>query len=204
MARVKICGINGPAALAAASEADWIGLNFYPPSPRYVTPAQAAALVGGPTRVGLFVAPDDDEIAGAVAVAALDILQVYVHAARAAEIRRRFGLPVWRSIGVSSRADLPDGLDDVDGYVIEAKAPPGAILPAGNATTFDWTLLAGWKSPKPWLLAGGLNPGNLRAAVAASGAPAVDVSSGVERQRGIKDPALIRAFIAEARTLTNR
>lgn len=204
MTRVKICGINSPDALAAAADADWIGINFYPPSPRHVTPEQAASLVGGPTRVGLFVAPSDDEIAAATAVAALDVLQIYADPARAADIRRRFRLPVWRSIGVSSRADLPCDADsvDVDGYVIEAKAPPGAILPAGNATVFDWTLLAGWRSPKPWLLAGGLDPTNLHAAIAASGAPAVDVSSGVERQRGVKDPALIRAFIAEARALS--
>ena len=201
MTRVKICGINSPEALRAAEGADWIGLNFYPPSPRSITPAQAATLQGGPTRVGLFVQPEDDDIAAALAVASLDILQVYVDAARAADIRRRFGLPVWRSVGISARCDLPTGADEVDGYVIEAKAPPGAALPAGNATTFDWTLLAGWHAPKPWLLAGGLDPSNLRDAVLASGAPAVDVSSGVERQRGIKDPALIQAFIAAARTL---
>ena len=202
MARVKICGINGQESLSAARAADWVGFNFFPKSPRYVTPEQAASLTGGPTRVGLFVAPTDDELDAILSVAALDILQLYVDAVRASEIRRRVGCPVWRAIGVTSREDLPTAAEDVDGYIIEAKAPPGAALPGGNATAFDWSLLRGWTSPKPWLLAGGLDVQNVARALAESHAPAVDVSSGVERQRGIKDAGLIRAFIAEARALT--
>lgn len=203
MTRVKICGINSPYSLAAARDADWIGFNFFPKSPRYVTPAQAASLTGGPTRVGLFVAPTDDELDATLAVAALDILQLYVDPARASEIQRRVGRPVWRAIGVTSRDDLPTAAEDVDGYIIEAKAPAGAALPGGNAITFDWSLLRGWTSPKPWLLAGGLDVQNVGRALTESHAPAVDVASGVERQRGIKDAGLIRAFIAEARALTS-
>lgn len=199
MARVKICGINSREAIDAAATADWVGFNFYPPSPRFVAPVDAAALVGPPLRVGLFVAPSDDDIAAVLAAAPLDILQIYADLPRTAEIRRRFGLPVWRAVGVATATDLPAPGEAVDGYVIEAKAPPGATLPAGNGTAFDWSLLDGWKSPLPWLLAGGLEPANVRAAIAGSRAPAVDVSSGIERQRGIKDPDLIRAFIAEAR-----
>ena len=199
MTGVKICGINSPEALAAAAEADWVGFNFYPPSPRFVSPSAAAALMGGRCRVGLFVDPSDGEIADALAVASLDVLQLYAPPYRVAEIRRRFGRPVWRSVGVSGAGDLPTGPEEVDGYVVEAKAPPGATLPAGNAISFDWTVLHGWTSPRPWMLAGGLTPDNVGAAIRASGAPAVDVSSGVERQRGVKDPALIAAFIAAAR-----
>lgn len=199
MAQVKICGINTPDALAAAASADWIGLNFFPRSPRFVTPAIAATLTGGPTRVGLFVEPTDDDLAAALAVAALDILQIYASPDRASDIRQRFGRPVWRAVGVSHRSDLPADGEDIDGYVIESKAPTDATRPGGNALPFDWSLLDGWAAPRPWLLAGGLDPTNVRAAIAASGASAVDVASGVERERGIKDPGLVRAFIAEAR-----
>ena len=202
MARVKICGINTPEAFAAAQGADWVGFNFFPRSPRFVTPSQAAALAGGPIRVGLFVAPSDDELDATLAIAPLDILQLYVDPARAIEIRWRVARPVWRAVGVGSRADLPTDNEDIDGYVIEAKAPPDAALPGGNAQAFDWTLLEGWTAPKPWLLGGGLNAANLSRAVTQSRAPAVDVSSGVELSRGVKDPALIRAFIADARALT--
>ena len=199
MARVKICGINSPDALAAAAHADWIGLNFFPRSPRYVTPAQAAALTGGPARVGLFVDPSDDDLAATLAVAALDILQIYAGPDRASDIRRRFGRPVWRAVGVAAAADLPAAGEEVDGFVIESKAPPTAERPGGNALPFDWSVLSGWTAPRPWLLAGGLDPANVRSAIAESGAPAVDVASGVERQRGVKDAGLIDAFIAEAR-----
>ena len=200
MTRVKICGIKSQAALDAASAADWIGFNFYPPSPRFVTPMQAADLTGSPRRVGLFVAPTDDEIEAALAVARLDTLQIYAEPQRTTEIRTKFGIPVWRAVGVGRSVDLPVPGEQVDGYVIEAKAPSDAALPAGNGTPFDWSLLDGWTAPLPWLLAGGLDPANVRAAIAKSKAPAVDVSSGVERPRGVKDPDLIRAFIAEATT----
>ena len=199
MARVKICGINTPEAHAAAASADWIGLNFFPRSPRFVTPAEAAALAGGPTRVGLFVDPTDADLADTIAVARLDILQIYAPPGRASDIRRRFGLPVWRAVGVSSPSHLPDPGEDVDGYVIESKAPAAATRPGGNAVAFDWSILRGWAAPLPWMLAGGLDPVNVRTAIAASGAPAVDVASGVERVRGVKDAGLIQTFIAEAR-----
>ena len=202
MSRVKICGISTPEALAAAHDADWVGFNFYPASPRFVTPTQVAALTGRPTRVGLFVAPTDDELDATLAVAPIDILQVYVDAGRASDIRRRVGRPVWRAVGVTSRADLPGAEPDIDGYVIEAKPPAGAALPGGNAISFDWSILHGWRSAKPWLLAGGLDVSNVGQAVAASQAQSVDVSSGVERARGVKDPALVRAFIVEAHRLT--
>jgi len=196
--RVKICGINTPEAFTAAAAADWIGLNFYSKSPRFITPAQAASFSGGPTRVGLFVDPIDDDLTATLAVASLDILQLYAPPHRASEVRRRFGLPVWRAVGISDRSHLPAAGEDIDGYVIESKAPPDATPPGGNAVTFDWSILGGWTAPLPWLLAGGLDPVNVRAAIAASGARAVDVASGVERTRGVKDAHLIEAFIAEA------
>jgi phosphoribosylanthranilate isomerase len=204
LVRVKICGINSPAAYEAAvgAGADWVGFVFFPPSPRFVTPAQAAALAqpGGVDKAGLFVDPSDDDIAATLAGVDLDILQlVGTLPARAAEIRRRFGRPVWRAVGIGAAADLPTDPGGVDAHLLDAKAAPGACLPGGNAIAFDWSLLLHWAAPAPWVLAGGLTPGTVAAAIAQTGAPIVDVSSGVESSRGVKDPTLIRSFLSEAR-----
>ncbi len=201
--RVKICGINDPAAFdaAVAAGADWIGFVFFPPSPRYITPTQAAALsaraVEGPARVGLFVDPTDAEIEEALGAVRLGALQLYVDADRAGEVRSRFGVPVWRPIGIASLADLPTDAKDVDRLVLEAKPPQAATRPGGNAMRFDWSLLREWRAPAPWILAGGLNPANVVSAIRATGAAAVDVSSGVESAPGVKSRNLIRSF-AEA------
>ena len=205
MTRVKICGINSDAALDAALDAgaDWVGFVFFPPSPRHVTPQQAAGLSarrpGGPARVGLFVDPTDDDVARTLGAVALDILQIYAAPGRAAALRARFGVPVWHAAGIHTRADLPASAPGVDGLLLDAKPPADAVLPGGNAHSFDWSLLDGWTAPLPWVLAGGLTPDNVAEAIRRSGAPAVDVSSGVERSRGVKDPALIRAFVQAAR-----
>lgn len=205
--RVKICGINSPDAFDAAADiaADWLGFVFFPRSPRYVTPTQAAALSGrrrgGPLRVGLFVEPTDAEIAAVLAAVRLDLLQLYANSARVRQVRETFGLPVWRAIGVTSSNTLPSVGEGEDALVIEAKPPEGATRPGGNGTALEWSLLAGWSGPGPWLLAGGLTPDNVVAAIAASGARAVDVSSGVERAQGVKDAGLIRRFAEAARSV---
>jgi len=134
-----------------------------------------------------------------LAAVPLDVLQVYDAAERCAALRVRFGLPIWRSVGVAAASDLPATAAGVDGFVIEAKPPAGATRPGGNAVALDWSITRGWRAPLPWILAGGLTPGNVVAAIHASAAPAVDVSSGVERARGKKDPEMIRAFVAAAR-----
>lgn len=203
--RVKICGMNDAAAIdaAVAAGADWVGFVFFPPSPRYVTPAQAAALSarhpGGPERVGLFVEPEPAQIEAALAALKLDALQLYTSAGRAADLRGQFGIPVWRAIGITDAADLPVGAEGADALVLEAKPPEDATRPGGNARRFDWAALRGWTAPAPWILAGGLDPDNVAAAIAATGAPAVDVSSGVESAPGRKDPALIRRFVRNAK-----
>jgi phosphoribosylanthranilate isomerase len=209
MTRVKICGINSADAIDAAVEggADWIGFVFFPPSPRFITPSRARALSarhpsvseGGPPRVGLFVNPTEAMIAEALADVALDILQLYAAPGVARELGRRFDRPVWRAAGVASMADLPVAMDGADALLIEAKPPAGATRPGGNAVRFDWTLMRGWRAPGAWVLAGGLDPDDVGEAIRLSGATAVDVSSGVEREKGVKDPALIRAFIQAAR-----
>jgi phosphoribosylanthranilate isomerase len=205
MVRVKICGLNSEAAIDAAVEggADWIGLNFFPPSPRYVTPARARELAArhkdGPPAVGLFVNPTAAEIEAVLAEVGLDILQIYGAERELPELRARFGRPIWRPVGVVAVADLPVSMNGADALLVEAKPPPDATRPGGNAVRFDWTMTKGWRAPGPWLLAGGLDPDNVSEAIRLSGAEAVDVSSGVEREKGVKDQGLIRAFIREAR-----
>ncbi|MEA2743953.1 MAG: phosphoribosylanthranilate isomerase [Acetobacteraceae bacterium] len=205
MTKVKICGINDPLAFDTAIEAgaDWVGFVFFPPSPRYVTPAAAAALsarkANGPPRVGLFVEPTLEQITAVLGAVRLDVLQIYGALDNLAAIKIRFGLPVWRATGVGNSADLPTSALGADGLLLEAKPPQGASRPGGNAATFDWTILRGWDAPAPWMLAGGLTPANVAAAIRETGAQAVDVSSGVEKSKGVKDAALIRAFIAAAK-----
>lgn len=202
---VKICGITDAEALAAAREvgADWAGFVFFRRSPRYLTPEAARDLAASgphPPLVGLFVDPGPDEIERVLDAVPLSALQVYGREIEApALLKDRFGLPVWRAIGVATRGELPARADGADRLVIEAKPPKGATRPGGNAVSFDWTILAGWRAPAPWILAGGLTSGNVALAILASGASAVDVSSGVETAPGVKDPGLIRAFVAAAR-----
>lgn len=200
---VKICGLNDLAGrdAAIAAGADLIGLNFFPASPRYVAPAQAAQLAAGVAvpKVGLFVEPEDAAIEAVLEAVPLDYLQPYAPAERVRAIRARFGLPVIRPVHVHAATDLPRFAEGVDILLIEAPPPEGATRPGGNATAFDWSMLAGWKPGFPWLLAGGLTPETVADAIRATGAPGVDVSSGVERAKGVKDPDRIRAFIAAAR-----
>jgi len=207
---VKICGIADAEGMdaAVAAGADLVGFVFFPPSPRAVTPARAAALsarhAGGPVRVGLFVDPTDDEIAAALAALPLGLIQLHGEEtpARAAAIRARFGVAVMKALGVAEEADLAPVAafaPVVDRFLFDARPPPGGPLPGGNAQAFEWRLLAGRAVPRPWLLAGGLTPGNVAEAIRIAGAPGVDVSSGVERARGVKDAALIRAFVAAAK-----
>lgn len=205
---VKICGLSDAAAFdaAIAHGADWVGFVFFARSPRAVDPTQAAALSarhpGGAGRIGLFVRPSDEEIAGCLDRVRLDGLQIYDSAERARGIGQRFGLPVWLACAISSRADLPtepcpDG--PVERFVIESRPPMRSERPGGNGIALDWTMLRGWSAPRPWLLAGGLDPANVGEAIRQSGAAAVDVSSGVETSPGVKDPERIAAFIQAAR-----
>lgn len=203
MALVKICGINGRAGrdAAVAAGADFIGFVFFPPSPRFVTPERAAALATGVAvpKVGLFVDPDDATLATTLAAVPLDWLQLYVMPERARDIRARFGLPVIRAVHARAAAELPRDPEGADMLLVETPPPAGATRPGGNAAAFDWSMLAGWEPGFPWLLAGGLTPENVAEALRTTGAPGVDVSSGVERIRGEKDPERIRAFVAAAR-----
>lgn len=208
---IKICGISTPDALEAAirAHATYAGFVFFAKSPRNVTPAQAAALSaqgeGRVTRIGLFVDADDAAIADAVTAAGLDGLQL--HGAetpeRAAQIRARFGVPVWKALSIASADDVTRAhayAGAVDLVLFDARTPKGA-LPGGMGLSFDWSLIAHWNGPVAWGLAGGLTPGNVAEAVAKTGAPLVDTSSGVESAPGMKDEGKIAAFCAAVRAL---
>jgi phosphoribosylanthranilate isomerase len=209
----KICGLNGEAAVAAAvaGGAAYLGFVFYPPSPRAVSPARAAelcaAVPAGVRRVGLFVDADDAAIAAVLAAAPIDLLQLHgaETAARVAEIKLRFRRPVMKAVAVAAPGDvLAAGRyeDDADMLLFDAKPPRRAdALPGGNGLAFDWRLIAGREWRLPWMLSGGLTAALLPKAVRISGAEAVDVSSGVERRPGDKDPEKIRDFLAMVRTL---
>jgi phosphoribosylanthranilate isomerase len=212
--RAKICGINDAAAMHAAIDggASFVGLVFYPPSPRNVTPGLAAALAAlvpeGVVRVGLFVDADDATIAAACKHARLDMAQLHGREspARCDAVRARFGVKVMKALKIAEATDI-DAADDFDGHadwlMFDAKAPASlaGALPGGNALAFEWALLAGRRFPLPWMLAGGLTPGNVAEANRISGASVVDVSSGVESAPGRKDPAKIAAFLAAVHAL---
>lgn len=210
MAQIKICGLREPVHVAAAVEAGarYLGFNFFPKSPRAVTPSQAAELIRdippGIARVGLFVDPDDSLLEATLSEATLDMIQLHGSESpqRVTEIKERFGLPVMKAVGISEPADL-DALWDyglvADMLLVDAKPPKNSELPGGNGLAFDWRLLVGRRWLKPWLLAGGLTQDNVMEAIRLTGASGVDVSSGVEIAPGQKDEALIRGFINAAR-----
>jgi phosphoribosylanthranilate isomerase len=203
---IKICGIVTPQALDAAIRAH--AEYFFPPSPRYISMKGAADLAaraeGQITRVGLFVDAIDSAIAEAVAAASLDILQLHGTETpqRAAQLRAQFGLPVWKALTVATSADVDRAqtfAGAADLILFDAKTPKGAALPGGMGLSFDWNLVAYWKAPIAWGLAGGLTADNVAQAVRLTGAPLVDTSSGVESAPGIKDVDKIAAFCKAAR-----
>ncbi len=206
---VKICGLNAPAAIDAAAGADFGGFIFYPRSPRHVDPAAAGALAARlparVRRVAVTVDADDAALDAIVAGLAPDLVQLHGKEtpARARDIRARLAIATIKALSISTAEDLAavDAYaESVDWLLFDAKPPrrPDA-LPGGNAVSFDWTILAGRRFARPWLLSGGLDPDNVAEAIRISGATAVDVSSGVESAPGRKDPARIAAFLAAAR-----
>ena len=210
----KICGIREAIALEAAlsAGADYIGVVFFPPSPRSVTPVQAAALseqVGRRAlRVGLIVNATDVEIATILSLTPLDMLQLHgvETPERTAAVRRRFELPIIKALPIATAADVLGAAEyrnAADILLFDAKPPnrPDA-LPGGNAKSFDWTLLADNPPDGEWMLSGGLTAENVGEAIRMSGAEAVDVSSGVERSRGEKDRAMIESFLKATHSTT--
>ena len=208
--RVKICGLTDPADIPAAivAGASYLGFNFFPKSPRYLD-LEAAAFMAtsvpvGVGKVGLTVDADDATLDLLTTTVPLDFLQLHgkESPARVSEVKARYGLPVIKVVGISG----PEDVTQIDFYgkvadqiLVDAKPPKGADRPGGNAVAFDWKLIAGRRWPVPWMLAGGLNPDNVAEAIRLTGARQVDVASGVESAPGVKDAALMRAFIENAR-----
>jgi phosphoribosylanthranilate isomerase len=208
----KICGLSTPETVTAALEggAAFVGFVSFPKSLRHVEPARAAALAV-PARnraaiVAVTVDPTDAELDALMAVLNPDFIQLHGHEtpARAAEVRARTGGKVIKALPVSTAADLDAAAafaDVTDHLMFDARPPEGADLPGGLGERFDWRLLAGRSFARPWFLAGGLTPENVADAIRGTGAPLVDVSSGVETGPGLKDGRLIAAFLTAVRSV---
>jgi phosphoribosylanthranilate isomerase len=208
--KVKICGLKTEAALevALAGGADYVGLVFFPPSPRNVTPAAAKMLAakarGRAKIVALMVDPDDALIDTVLAAADPDLLQLHGEETpqRVREIHDRWGKPVMKAIKVETSEDARTA-DDYRGaadlVLFDARAPEDSTRPGGNGAPFDWRVLLGIEHRMPYVLSGGLTPDNVAEAIRITGAAIVDVSSGVESRPGEKNPDLIRRFLRAAK-----
>ena len=207
---VKICGLKTIDALDAALDtgADMVGFVFFPPSPRNLGLEAAKVLgdrvKGRARKVALSVDATDVELSAAIEALQPDMLQLHGKEApeRVASVRSRFRLPVMKALPIETRADLSPiyaYANVSDWLLFDARAPRAATRPGGLGKPFDWTLLERLNPGVPFMLSGGLDAGNLAEAVRIARPTAVDVSSGVERAPGEKDPAKIRAFILKAR-----
>ncbi|MBO4222971.1 phosphoribosylanthranilate isomerase [Bradyrhizobium neotropicale] len=207
---VKICGLSTRETLDVALEAgaDMVGFVFFPPSPRHLSLETARELgrqaKGRAVKVALTVDADDASLENIVETLQPDILQLHGKetVARVRDIKQRFGLQVMKVLAVETAADLAPlaGYAAVaDRILFDARAPKGATRPGGLGAVFDWHVLERLELALPFMVSGGLNADNVAEAVRVTRAGGVDISSGVERSPGIKDPELIRAFIRAAR-----
>jgi phosphoribosylanthranilate isomerase len=212
---VKICGLKTPEALDAALDAgaDLVGFMFFEASPRNVSFEAARALgarvEGRSAKVAISVDADDALLARIVETLAPDLLQLHGEESpqRVTAVKRRFGLPVMKVLPVAEASDLaavPAYVAVADRLMFDARPPRDATRPGGLGRPFDWRLLEHVESGVPFMLSGGLDAGNVAEALTITRAPALDVSSGVERAPGEKDPDKIRAFIAAARAAAER
>jgi phosphoribosylanthranilate isomerase len=208
--KVKICGLKTEAALEAAlaAGADYVGLVFFPESPRNVAPETAGVLAararGRAGIVALMVDPDDALIERVVSAADPDIIQLHGNETpqRVGEIARRWGRPVMKAIKIATAEDASAASGyrgAADLILFDAPAPADSTRPGGNGAPFDWRALAGVDGKLSYVLSGGLTPDNVAEAIRVTGAKIVDVSSGVESRPGEKDPELIRRFLRAAK-----
>ncbi|NNE25184.1 MAG: phosphoribosylanthranilate isomerase [Rhizobiales bacterium] len=208
---VKICGLTTLAAVdcAVAAGAEYIGLNFYPPSPRYVSPQVAGELADrarGKSKIVALVVDADDTLLRQIADQVdPDIIQTHGSETpeRIEQINELLGKPVIRAVKVRTQDDIAAAVAFSDAAAMilyDAKAPDDLkdALPGGNGIAFDWTLLTGNGGEK-FMLSGGLDADNVAEAVRVTQAPIVDVSSGVECTPGEKNLDLIRKFIEAAK-----
>ncbi len=209
--QVKICGLKTPEDVAAVCEAgaDLCGLTFIERSKRFVTPSIATDLAdrAAPhlTRVALTLDASDAWLDEIVAQVGIDMIQLHGHETpeRVQAVKERYGLPVMKAIGVADAEDVAEiarYTPVADWILLDAKPPTSSELPGGNGLSFDWKLIADVSWDVPWMLAGGLTPETVGAAIEHTGARMVDVASGVEAEPGRKDPAKVRAFVEAARS----
>jgi phosphoribosylanthranilate isomerase len=207
---IKICGLKTPDAVDVALEAgaDMVGFVFFPASPRHVgyeaVRLLAARVRGRAKKVALSVDASDEQLAAIIDALKPDLLQLHGQEApeRVTVVRTRFGLPVMKALPIAQKADLsPIRLYDklADRLIFDARAPRDATRPGGLGKSFDWRLLENLKVGVPFMLSGGLDADNVAEALRIARAGGVDVSSGVERSPGEKDPDKIRAFVRAAR-----
>jgi phosphoribosylanthranilate isomerase len=209
---VKICGLSTRETLDVALDAgaDMVGFVFFPPSPRHLSLETARELGRQVKRravkVALTVDADDTTLANIVEALRPDVLQLHGKetVARLRDIRQTFGLQVMKVIAVETPADLaalPGYAAVADSILFDARAPKDATRPGGLGAVFDWHVLENLDLKPPFMVSGGLNAENVAEAVRVTRAGGVDVSSGVERTPGVKDPEMIRAFIRAARAV---
>lgn len=207
---IKICGLKTQEALEVALEsgADLVGFVFFAPSPRNLG-LEAARMLGNQVKgragkVALTVNATDDALYDIVLALKPEMLQMHGSETpdRVVAVRTRFGLPVIKALPIETRADLSpirEYANVADRLLFDARAPQDATRPGGLGKPFDWTLLKGVDAGVPFMLSGGLDAGNVAQAINITGAPGVDVSSGIESSPGVKDLGKIRAFIRAAR-----
>ncbi len=209
--KVKICGLKTGPALDAALDggADFVGFNFFPPSPRSMTPDAARGLAararGRVRTVAVLVDPDEALLQQVVSAVEPDLIQLHGSESpeRVMEIARQFGRPMIKALSISTAADAgrAEAYRDITEFMLfDAKAPPASVIPGGNGLTFDWHLLDGVRGRIDYMLSGGLTAGNVAEAIRIAQPFAVDVSSGVETAPGVKSPDLIRRFLAAAKS----
>ncbi len=209
--QTKICGIKTPEALSAAVDggARFVGFVFYPPSPRHVAidTAKELALMlpTGVRSIGLFVDPTDEQLHTVLGHVQIDMIQLHGHETveRVAEIKAKYAMPIIKAFPVQVEEDIDRAkgyVDVVDWFLFDAKSVD-PNMPGGTGNSFDWSLLSVCVFDKPWMLSGGLNPENVSEALSDLKPNAVDVSSGIESARGVKDESKIRAFLAAVNAL---
>ncbi|HNQ91902.1 MAG TPA: phosphoribosylanthranilate isomerase [Alphaproteobacteria bacterium] len=211
MTDIKICGIKDAESLKKTIEsgARFIGLVFYPDSSRYVEPEQARLLSRmaptGVRMVGLFVNPDDSWLSHVLGIVPLDMIQLHGSepTVRVAEIKSKYNLPIIKAIPLAKKEDLEkvDTYIQVADWLLFDTKSENTTDHGGTGRTFDWAILKNRKFSKPWMLSGGLHAGNVAEALSTLQPDAVDVSSGVESERGVKDPLKIAEFIQTVKNL---
>ncbi len=212
MTHVKICGLTTPDTLDAALDhgAAFVGAVLFPKSPRHIEPLHAATLFerarGRAGIVAVTVDADDALLTEIGLILRPGLIQLHGRETpeRALEVRRLTGAGIIKALPVSTPDDLEAAAEwdaVADHLMFDARPPEGSTLPGGMGATFDWSMMRGRTYRHPWFLAGGLTPENAARAAAISGAPMLDVSSGVESSAGVKDPVRIAAFLDAAKTV---